>query len=118
MDIKINPAAMKDIVAHAILQQMTEVQRDTLIQAAIANLLEPGKPDQWNRNGKPSPLEEAFGDAIRSCARGVCQEYVERPEVKGQIEEALRKSIPALLEKFNASEYLADALADAIRKSV
>jgi hypothetical protein len=113
MDLKIDEAAVRDVVAHAIMEQIGAEGREKLIEAALQALLEPPK-DRYGSYGY-TPLQAAFNNAVQSVAAQVVREQVaDDPvfiaRVKEKVGEALIK-----MDDENYTNYVADALAQALK---
>ncbi len=96
MDIKIDEKLVRDVVSSAIMNSLSQDQRNTLITNAVAFLIAPPAQTGYGGSRQPSPLESAFNDAMRHQASKVASEMLENnSEVKeklhGLIAEAMQK---------------------------
>lgn len=86
VDFKFNEDAMRQIVSAAIIQQLTQEDKDHIIAQAIAFLNT--TPDRrYDYGEKPKTrLQEAFNIAMGQMVYRVCNEYVaEHPEFRAAI---------------------------------
>lgn len=116
MEIKLDKDAVAEVVKQAILDRLGPDGQEKLIEAALVHLLtEPPKRDHYAPQ-YPSPLQQAFNEAVAQAARDIVKaeiatkpEFVERVKVK--VGEAM-----ALMDEANYSSYVAEALAEGMRK--
>jgi hypothetical protein len=74
MDIKIDKDALREIVSAAILEKMSQEQRDLLIQQALASLLQ-APPDSYGKK-QPTKMEDLFREATYGAARDIVKEIL------------------------------------------
>lgn len=111
----INADAMKSIVAKAIMEGITQDQRDVLIEQAITHLIKPG-PTSYGRT-EPSPLQHAFNEAIeRACNRVVDEIITERPEFNAKVRDAVTAAMTALVDggNYDLSQKVGNAVGNAV----
>lgn len=116
MEIKLDKDAVAEVVKSAILDRLGTEGQEKLIQAALEYLLTAPPRDQYEWSQTPSPLQIAFNEAVAQAARKiVADEIATQPEfverVKLKVGEAM-----ALMDEANYSSYVAEALAEALRK--
>lgn len=73
MDVKIDDAAMKELVAKAVFDKITPEQRDELLQSAIVTLITERKRYPHDTK-KSTPLGELFERAVQSIADELIKE--------------------------------------------
>jgi len=78
--IKLDDDSVRGLVAEAVLSNLSVEARNTLITDALKWLMTPR--EETNNRGfgtvkRPSPLEEAFRDAISRVANQVVSEYLQ-----------------------------------------
>ncbi|HVL83361.1 MAG TPA: hypothetical protein VM367_03575 [Pseudonocardia sp.] len=94
LNLSIDEETMRALIGDAILASIDVDGRNALIQAAINYLVSPRKrPDSWRNEVYPSPLEEAFIQAVEVYARTVVREYI---ETDPQVGETLRAKLGEL----------------------
>lgn len=113
MELKIDEAAVRDVVHKAILEQIGVEGRDGLVTAAIAYLMEPQK----DRYGSGiSPLQTAFNSAIGQAAMIIVREMVmSDPALQARIHEKIGEAI-IKMEATDFTDYLGTALSSALRE--
>lgn len=115
MELKIDPAAVKDVVASAIMEQLGAEGRQQLVSAALVYLLT--EPESRNYGHKPpSPLQAAFNQAAAIAANEIVREQVATsPEFIAKVREHVGTAM-AKIDEAEYTSYVATALADAMRK--
>jgi uncharacterized membrane-anchored protein YjiN (DUF445 family) len=79
MDLRVNDDAMKSLVAKAIMDSLTQENREKLITDAITQTLT--KPEGGNSYApKRSPLQQAFDNAVETEARKYAAQVVSEDE--------------------------------------
>ena len=79
MDIKLDDAALKGLIAEAILASLDQSKRDVIFKAAIEHLL---KSEQRYVGGPyVSPIESAFRDAVLKVAHETAVDMVTKDPV-------------------------------------
>lgn len=78
--IKLDDDSVRGLVAEAVLSSLSAEARNTLITDALKWLMTPR--EEANNRGygtvkRPSPLEEAFRDAVNRAANQVVSEYLQ-----------------------------------------
>jgi hypothetical protein len=97
-EIKIDDTAMKDIVAKAILDSVTDEQRDEILKAAVTNLITPPpSTGMYGGRKEPSPLQNAFDIAVRSVGQEVVNEMV-KGELRDKIREMVKAKVSEIIE--------------------
>ena len=113
--INMTDEQMQAIVAGVITAHLSGEERDRLISAAIASLLDPNKGGSlYNR--KP-PLAECFERAVYAYAETSCKAFIEsHPEVQHQIDEVVAAGFKkALVSDREATiNKVASAVSDAL----
>jgi hypothetical protein len=82
-----------ELVGAAVLSQITEQDRNSLVAAAIRKLLEPESGGGYGN--KRTPLQIAFEDAVRAKATQICAEYVEanaKDKIRSVLSDALDRA--------------------------
>ena len=74
--ISIPTDAMHDIVAKAVLDSISADQREVLIKAALDFLITPPKKENYHAATPPSPLQQAFHNAVAESAREIVRQVV------------------------------------------
>jgi SpoVK/Ycf46/Vps4 family AAA+-type ATPase len=80
------------LIGAAVMQSVTQDNRDKLVREAVQHLLTPEKDYQGNRR---SPLQIAFDDALRVRAGKYIEERIDEyigEQIRSVVEEALRKA--------------------------
>lgn len=116
LEIKIDADAAKEVVKQAILEQLGDEGRARLIENALTFLLtEPPRSSYGTQ--QPSPLQVAFNDAARLAANEIVREHVAKdPAFIAKVHEKVGEAM-ALVDEANYSNYVADALGEALRKA-
>jgi hypothetical protein len=109
LTVQLDPVALREATAQAIMGILTPEVRTALVQNAISAILKPST-DSWNRD--KSPLQEAFNLAVQQCAREVAKEVV---SADPSIVERLRALAKECAEKVlkQDTDKLAEKMADA-----
>jgi hypothetical protein len=113
MDLKIDEAAVKEVVAKAIMDQLGEAGRERLVTTALEHLLASPK----DGFGRPSysPLQIAFDQAAQTAAAKIIREEVaESPEFIAKVKEKVGEAI-AKMDDVNYTDNLAQALAQVMK---
>ena len=117
-DIKLDDAAMKDIVSAAIMQTMTAENRDTLIRAAITNLISPVSRGNYGSQNT-SPLQDAFNYAVRNVAEKLVTEMLQDDAgLKGQIRNLVTAAMEQITNDDERREKLVSRLANNISETL
>ena len=101
------------LVGAAVMQIVTQENRDALIKEAIAHLLAPSEVHSYGAR-KRSPLQAAFDFAVQERAREFISQTLDeklKEQVKAVVEEALMKAFD-----IERRHKLIDNIADAIAK--
>ncbi len=110
MDIKLNPEDFREHISAAILSQVTDEKRNTLIQGAISYLITPAMSGY--RTGT-TPLQDAFNQALNMVARGTLEEMLKNDErVKGMVTKLINDAFTRAL----TDDY--DNMVDEVSKSI
>lgn len=120
-DLTINTDAMKTVVAKAILDSLEPQQREQMITAAIEYLItEPERKDHYGRSEKmPSPLQNAFNDAVARSARSVVEDVLGEPGVQARIDAAIREAVAkAIADHGDLARSIGFAMGDVIEKRI
>lgn len=100
-NISIDSSAVRDIVMRGIFDALGEEQRNLLIQEALGALLERKTVKQtYGRDETlPSPLEDAFRNAVVGIAREVVDEYLAQDDIRTAVRAKLFETISAKLNE-------------------
>ena len=93
MHVELPKEQFGELIGAAVMQSITQESRDTLIKAAIQNLL--AKPDPSGYGEKLSPLQKAFNSAVYTCAVEIVRQKIEAElsdKIKDVVSEALEKA--------------------------
>jgi hypothetical protein len=108
MNLNLNDDQLRAVIAGAVLQTLTPENRETILAAAVANLLTPQK-ESWQRQAS-SPLQDAFNAAITNVAREICHAMVKEDEtIRAQIRGLIAKAVE---KAFADPDAIADRLAN------
>lgn len=114
----IDSASMSTIVAKAIMEGIAQDQRDILMEQAIAKLIAPSKRNDGYRTTEgPSPLQEAFDNAVeQACHRVVAELVTERPEFNDRIRAAVTEAMGKLIDgtDYDLSSRVGSAVGSAV----
>lgn len=100
MDIRIDEKLVREVVAGAIMNSLSQEQRNTLITNAVAYLLGPGEERGYGRGRSPSPIEQAFNNAIDFEARKVAAEVLtDNADVQTKLRELITEAVESLMTK-------------------
>jgi hypothetical protein len=100
MKIELNDDQMKQLVSEAIYLQLDEKKREEVMKAAIAHLLAPTKSsDRYGGTVPgPSPLEQAFNNAIGWVAGQIAREMLEKDEaIQAQIKQLIADAVNKMM---------------------
>ncbi len=118
--MNIDEPAMKAIVAKAIFDSITPEQRTSLLQSAIADLLNTGKTETRNYQiiKVPSALEEIFVNEVRNMARDIVKESLAKDDaMRTLISASISKALAKMGETFELSDEIALAITAAFKKA-
>lgn len=118
MDLRVDDAAMKSLVAKSIVDSLTPEMREKLIaDSVVATLTRP--PDDGNRYGpKRSPLQQAFDSAVcHEAMRYANQLLSEDAAFKAHLQ-SLFADVAAKLFAGETRDELVNAIADTIRSAL
>jgi len=114
MDVRVDAAAMQDIVTKAIFDGLTEEKRAELVQGAIRSLLlAPAKTQSYGRDPR-SPMQEAFENAASIVAQQIARERLTADETFKAGVESMFKDVAAKLFADDVREKIVDKIADAV----
>lgn len=92
---------MRALIGDAILAGIDQTARDALIQSAINYLVAPTKTSTYGRTDVgPSPLEEAFKQAVNDYARRYVQQWIES---NGDVQAAMRIQLDELFAAYRST---------------
>lgn len=103
---------VKKVASEAILNAITEDQRQTLIRDAVAYLL---TPEDRGYGRRESPITLAFHDGVRSVAIRVAMDMFEKDEtIKTKIRELLNEALEKVMNanRDKTVERLANAITE------
>ncbi len=116
MTIQLDPVALREATAQAIMGTLTPEVRATILEKAVSALLSPST-DSWNR-GK-SPLQQAFDAAVVAIAHEEARKYVaESPELRDRLAALLRETADRVLsaDRDKLVERMSDAFVNSLRR--
>lgn len=115
-EIKLDSDAVQNIVAKALLEELSEEARNSLIQQAITYLIAaPKNTNHYSNRPEKSPLQVAFEKAAVEVADGYVRELFKKDEFKSQVDRAVLKFVN---EKFKESGWLYDSIGVAVGNRV
>jgi hypothetical protein len=114
---------MRALIGEAILKGIDQDARNTLIQSAINHLIAPSKvKGQYGREEVgPSPIEEAFNNAVRLAAQDYVRQWVTSSDeaqaaLRGQLDELLASYKSKLDESWEFKTALNEWVIDYLSK--
>lgn len=113
----IDATAMKTVVSKAIMESISQEQRDVILEQAVAKLITPTKVNTGYRTEDgPSPLQEAFDRAVVQAANTAVRELIEeRPEFQTKVRAAVADAIDKLIEgDYNLASKVGSAVGSAV----
>lgn len=114
-DIKIDTAAMNQIVSKAILEGIDDNQKQAILEQAVQALITP-KKDNYGRN-TDTPLQRAFDSAVGSVVYQVAREFVEEnQELRAKVREMVAQAMATALE--SPGTKLQGAVRDAVAECI
>lgn len=114
LTIQLDPVALREATAQAIMGTLTPEVRAQLLQQAISNLLQPST-DRYERG--QSPLQQAFNIAVNSVAMEIAREEVKasqeiRDKLRALVAEVAAKVLNQDVDKL--TEKMAEAFVSGI----
>ncbi len=110
--IALDDEQMKALMAKSIVDSLTPEARTSLIQNAIAKLMQ---PDAYS---KKNPVQEAFDFAVQAVARKIADEMLENdPKFQEQVK-GLFVDVAAKMFAADRREKLVDDLAERVRRGL
>lgn len=117
MDLRVDDAAMKSLVAKSIVDGLTPEAREQLITNAVTQTL--SAQEKGNSYDKRSPLQQAFDNAVVAEANRYARELLATDEkFKAQIEGLFADVAKKLFADEDTRESMVSALATTIRKAI
>jgi hypothetical protein len=116
IQIQLDPVALREATAQAIMGTLTPEVRGQIIQKAISALLAPST-NSWDK--KKSPIELAFEQAITQLARDEAKRMIAEDEpTRLKVQELLRTTADKVLnaDADKLAQRMADAFVDSIRR--
>jgi len=115
MDLKLNQDQLSQIIAGAILSQITDEMRADIIKQAIVHLTTPVK-DQYGRASSETSLQRAFNLACDRVAYDVANDYVAtHPEFRAAMTKAMEYAAAEALANIDeVREKLAESVVQAL----
>jgi len=115
MTISLDEDVVRSAVASALVDQLGSNGQRVLVAAALEFLVTPQKDRFNSRNDGPSPLQNAFNNAVGQEAAKIVQKIVAeddefREKITRQVGEAFLK-----MEATDFTDYLGTALSQALR---
>lgn len=96
--IQLPADAVRDMVAHAIIEGIDAATREKMLTDAVTSILTSTGADRYGRT-TPSPLAAAFETAVQAAVHTEARRMVEEsPEAQAAIKRAVGESIVALCE--------------------
>lgn len=118
MDLRVDDAAMKSLVAKSIVDSLSPEAREQLITSAVTQTLTKPEEGRGYSSDKRSPLQRAFDGAVVQVASKYAEEIVATDEkFKSQIE-GLFADVAKKLFDSDSRDEMVSALADVIRKAI
>lgn len=115
-EIKLDSDAVQNIVAKALLEELSEEARNSLIQQAITYLIAvPENTNHYRTRQEKSPLQAAFEKAAVEVADGYVRELFNRNEFKSHVDRAVLKFVN---DKFKEADWLYDSIGVAVGNQV
>lgn len=112
-EFKLDSDVMRSVVAKAIMEGITQDNRDVLIETAIESLMKPYSTTTYG-NEKSTPLQDAFNKAVKKASEEVVGLLI-TDEFKERIKARAEASMAALLD---SDTYLGQKVGDAIGSAV
>lgn len=116
--LNLDDASLRALAAEAILQGISQDQRERLIKAALESLLE-RKSDGYYGREQTTPIQAAFNAAMRDIARETAEDMLENdPAVKEAIRGLISDAYLQMTTERRATVVasLADALSRALTR--
>lgn len=113
--ITLDPVALREATAQAIMGILTPEVREKMLRDAISQLLTPST-NSWDN--KKSPLETAFAQAVTQVAREFANDLVKTdPEIATKMKELMRQTADKVLsvDADKLAQGMADGLIDALK---
>lgn len=117
MKLELSDEQIQSAVSAAILQGISQENRDVLIKSAIEHLITPPNKESYQTSPSPSPLQAAFNHAVSDIARNMCHEELKKDSaVKEKIREIIAKAVEKMtLNEEKIAAELANAITGALR---
>lgn len=112
-EFKLDDQQFAQVVGQQILAQMTTDARDKIITDAIVALNTPSSL-YGGRKG-PSPLQEAFNNAVTIAVNGLVRDLVEQSPVRDRIVEAANAFIAVFPDTWHDEALQTDVMAAIVR---
>lgn len=97
IEVNFDQDALHDLISKWVLEQMSVEQREKVLQQAITYLMTPPKADKYATYQPPSPLQEAFNNALNRVMHDVARTIVDEDPA---IRDAIQKLMGEALEEF------------------
>ena len=115
--IHIEGDAMRAIVAKAVLEGISQDQRDLLVEQAIQYIITaPPKPSTYGAVQQPSPLQAAFQNAIQLSLSETARRVVDSEPVRQRVDQLMADALADVMKTDNSS--LPDAVRAALGQAI
>ena len=114
INLKITDQVMREAVVEAIMVAITPEARNTMIQAAIRELMVPDAKSYDKR----STVERCFGNAVAEAARQEANKAVEDSTIRAKVIELITEAASRVFATGERREKLVTKIADAIGEAV
>lgn len=115
--LELSDDQLKQLVAAAVLAELTPERREVLIKDAIASLLAvPAPQGSWDKNPK-SPLQHAFEQGVAQVAREIVRDTIkDDPRVVDVIKSLVEQVVTKLANHDDVGAQTLDRVAELIAK--
>ena len=114
-DFSINDEQFQKVIAHHILESISQERKDQLVSEALGFLMKP-TDSGYGRTYGPSPLARAFHDEVVSVAKNVVSSIVHEDAILKIIESTIEQKVR---EWVKSRDYdIAPIVSEAIRQNL
>lgn len=99
LNLRLPEEALTQIVGKAVIDALSDEDRNLIIAQAIAQMNKPNSTGGWNSD-KRSPLQFAFDNAVANLVHKLVAEIVEESEQYA----AIKAEVKAMLDRFPSVE--------------
>lgn len=114
MDVRVDPAAMQELVTKAIFDGMTEEARSTLVRDAIKSLLNVPEKTGYGVRDPKSALQQAFEHAANVVATQIARDKLQADPTFAASVESLFQDVARKLFADDIREKVVAKICDAI----